>query len=141
MKCQALVLTLAAGAALFSISGQAQNAQEAQEKRTLEERVAALEKELEATQSSLAGLTEQAEAEAATMDAITRYLQSQAREAGAMVKTLAEAESQGFVAGINYPSRETLLTGWRSQLAAVQKSVPGAKPEKVEPEKGRRRRP
>jgi chromosome segregation ATPase len=136
MKSQALILTLAAGAALFSISG---HAQATREKGTLEERVTALEQELEKTNATLAGLRDEAQAKAAGLDAITRYLQSQAREASAMVKTLAAAESQGFVAGINFPSRETLLSGWRAQLAALQKSVPGGEVEAAEPEPNRRR--
>jgi hypothetical protein len=131
MQRQALILGLAAVAVLSSISG---FAQEAQEKRTLEERVETLEKELADASATLTGLSEAAQAEAATLDAIARYLQQQARSAGEMVQTLSEAESQGFVAGINYPSRATLLAGWRAQLAALQKGVPGQKAEPAEAE-------
>ena len=136
MGTQKLILVLAAGAALFTISG---SAQVAQDNATLEERVAELERALEEARAPLAGLSDSAAAEAATLDAVTVYLQSQAKQAAEMTRTLATAEKQGFVAGINYPSRETLLAGWRSQLAAQQKGLPGAvAPEAEEP--GRRGR-
>ena len=42
------------------------------------------------------------------------------KSAQAMAQVLDEAEAQGFAAGINYQSRETLLAGWRKQLATFQ---------------------
>lgn len=124
MKRSTSICMLAVGAALFSISGYAQ---EAQEKLTLEQRVEQLEKQLEENQATLEGLVESAEAGTAELDAISQYLQQQAAAANSMVATLASSESQGFVAGINFPSRETLLSGWRKQLATAQKGVPGVK--------------
>jgi len=129
MGTQKLILALAASAALFTISG---SAQVAQDNATLEERVAELEQALEEARSQLAGLSESAAVEAATLDAVTVYLQNQAKQAAEMTTTLAKAEKQGFVAGINYPSRETLLAGWRSQLLAQQKGLPGDVPPEAE---------
>ena len=122
MKRHQTICLLAAGAALLSISG---HAQQSQEKLNLQQRVQVLEKQLAETTGILAGLAEASRAEAAQLDAINRYLQKQAAAASGMVKTIASSESQGFVAGINFPSRETLLAGWRQQLAVTLQGVPG----------------
>jgi|GEM_PF-1359555 len=135
MKLQNTLCVLFAGAALLSIQGRAQDSVQ---QDTLEQRVEQLEKELVEVTASLEALTEAAEAEAAELDGISRYLQQQAAAAKTMVGTLATSESQGFTAGINYESRHTLLGGWRNQLAAAQKGVPGTAAE-PEAEAGRAR--
>jgi hypothetical protein len=123
MKKQPLFLCLLGASLLFSITGYAQKTVEAD---TLEERVLALETQLEAMQSSLAGVAESAEADAGAIDAITNYLQLQSQASVIMASNLNKVKSMGFVAGINFPSREALLEGWHKQLIAQQKSVPGA---------------
>lgn len=128
MKQQLTGLVL--GAALVLSLGA--YAQKAQQNGTLEERVLKLEQDLVATQEAYLGLAQAAAAEAAAVDNIHIYLNTQAQSAAAMHKTLEKSEQQGFVAGINYPSRETLLTGWRDHLASLQRGVPGAKPQPVE---------
>lgn len=137
MKRNSSILLLAAGAALFAISGYAQ---EAQDNQTLVQRVELLEKELEQTKATLQGLSEAAVAQAAETDAITKYVQQQSEAAARMVDTLSSSESQGFVKGINFTSRETLLSGWRTLLGSAQKGVPGARPEEPGPVNTRRRR-
>ncbi len=64
------------------------------------------------------------------LDAVQQYLQAQAEAAGATAKALTSAEAQGYTAGINYESRQTLLGAWRAETAAAQKDVPGAKSSK-----------
>ena len=128
---------LALGAALVLSLGA--YAQKTQQNGTLEERVLKLEQELVATQEALKGVAEAAAAEAAAIDTIHVYLSTQAKSAEAMQKTLAKSEQQGFVAGINYPSRETLLAGWRDHLASLQRGVPGQKPAPAEPSRRRQR--
>lgn len=134
MKRHQSLCLLALGATFFSISG---FAQQKQDKQTLEQRVEILEHELEETRGTLAALLESAEEGTAEIDAITKYLQDQAVAATAMANTLSASESQGFTKGINFGSRETLLAGWRSQLASAQKGVPGAKPAPAEEKKPR----
>ena len=60
------------------------------------------------------------------------YLQSVSKTAKSMSATLDSAEEKGFTAGINPASRETLLSGWRDQLGALQKNVPSLEPVKRE---------
>ncbi len=126
---------LALGAALVLSLGA--YAQKTQQNGTLEERVLKLEQELVATQEAFTALSQAAAAEAAAVDNIHIYLNTQAQSAASMHKTLAKSEEQGFIAGINYPSRETLLAGWRDHLASLQRGVPGAKPVPVETKRRR----
>ena len=55
-----------------------------------------------------------------------KYLDAQAKSAAAMEKVLDDAEKAGFTYGINPDSRHLLLRGWRDQLSAMQKDLPGA---------------
>lgn len=122
MKNQPLFLCILGATALLSISGYAQKAQDS---KTLEERVEQLEAQVEAMETAMEAVAANSEAEAGALDSITNYLQQQANASKAMSGALDQAESLGFVAGINFPSREALLKGWRAQLGAQQKSVPG----------------
>lgn len=70
------------------------------------------------------------------VDMTLTYLDTQSKAAKALEATLGDSESQGFTAGINAKSRETLLKGWRSYLGDQQKGVPGQKAEA--PAKGKR---
>mgnify|MGYP002631567525 CR=1 FL=1 len=129
MKKQPLFLCILGACALLSMSGYSQKAQDS---KTLEERVQQLEAQLEAMQSTMDGMAASSAAEASALDAINAYLQQQAKAAQSMASVLDEAEKLGFVPGINFPSREALLKGWRAQINVQQKGVPGktkAKPE------------
>lgn len=65
------------------------------------------------------------------------YLNAVSKTAAEMSKTLDSVEEKGFTAGINPASRETLLSGWRSQLKALQKNVPTLEKETDEEEDSR----
>lgn len=134
MKNQPLLLGLLGASLLLSITGYAQKSVETE---TLEERVLALEAQLTAMQSTVDGVADSAAAEASAIDAITSYLQLQAKASQGMAGTLTKVKSMGFVAGINFPSREALLEGWHEQLLAQQKGVPGAKAKPAETKKRR----
>lgn len=136
MKKQPLFLCILGATALLSMTGYSQKAQES---KNLEERVKELEAQVEAMQTSLDAVTESASAEAGAIDAINAYLQQQAKASQTMAGVLDKAESLGFVAGINFPSREALLKGWRAQLSAQQKSVPGKAAQKAPASTTRRR--
>ncbi len=135
MKHQPLFLCILGAATLLSLTGYAQKTQDA---KTLEERVTALEQELEGVRGALTGLTESNTELAGQLDGVRDYLQQQAKGAKEMLGTLGKAEQLGFVAGINYPSREALLSGWKTQLNMAQEKVPGVKA-KPEPEPNGRR--
>jgi len=55
------------------------------------------------------------------------YIKDQADAAKALTDSLGDVESQGFTAGINPRSRETLLGSWRAYLGELQAGVPVAK--------------
>jgi len=57
---------------------------------------------------------------------VENYLQAQAAATNALSSSLSQSEEAGFTYGINPESRKILLTAWRAQIAAAQKSVPGA---------------
>jgi negative regulator of replication initiation len=61
------------------------------------------------------------------MDANAVYLSEQSKAARSFVTILSTSEKQGFTAGINPTSRETLLGGFRAYLASQQAGIPGAK--------------
>lgn len=114
--------SLALGAALVLSLGAA--AQESRQASSLEERVQALEGQLEATREELRALADATAREAADLDEVHDYLRAVARSSEQMTTTLDRSEQQGFVAGINFPSRETLLRGWRQHLAILRKGLP-----------------
>lgn len=64
------------------------------------------------------------------------YLTTLSKTSSELSKTLDSAEEKGFTAGINPSSRETLLSGWRAQLAKLQENVPSLT-KKKKPETGR----
>jgi hypothetical protein len=61
------------------------------------------------------------------LDMTMAYIKDQAAAAKALQASLADVEAQGFTAGINARSRETLLTSWRGYLGDQQSGVPKAK--------------
>jgi hypothetical protein len=87
----------------------------------LEKRVEALEKELAATKQELADTR-------ARVDASVAYLHAQAKGAQHMLDVLASSEEAGFVPGINYRSREILLSGMREWYGGKTEDLPAAKP-------------
>lgn len=52
------------------------------------------------------------------------YMKDQASAAEALQKSLVDVEAQGFIAGINPRSRETLLGSWRGYLGDQQAGLP-----------------
>jgi hypothetical protein len=115
-----------------------QGHQVAQEAEAPEQAVEAspdLLKRIQALEAEVADLrAKQVEAKGQLEKTLT-YLQRQAKSADAMLATLDASESEGFVAGINYHSREILLAGLRSYLDEVKKDVPAtARPKKAEAE-------
>jgi len=61
------------------------------------------------------------------LDQTVKYLQDQAAGAKEMMSALDASEAAGFTAGINYHSREILLSAWRQVWGAAGKGVPGEK--------------
>ena len=64
------------------------------------------------------------------IERIESYLQTQARSVRATDRAMDKAVEEGFTAGINYRSRETLVQAWKAQNQAALKDVPGSKPTK-----------
>ncbi len=122
---------LVIGAAVLATGGWVESAQE---KVTLETRVATLEAQVENLLAMSEAQTQEVQGMRVLVDQTVRYLKQQSAGATAMLGTLSQAEKLGFTKGINFPSRETLLAGWRSQLTALSKDLPGAVPE---PEEGK----
>ena len=91
-------------------------------------------------QSEVEELREEVEESRRVTRETVAYLNSVSKTAAEMSKTLDSVEAKGFTAGINPSSRETLLAGWRSQLAALQKNVPSLEKEASKAESGRGRR-
>ena len=61
------------------------------------------------------------------IERIEAYLQAQAKSVQATGRALDLAVEQGFTAGINYRSRETLVQAWKAQNQTALKAVPGSK--------------
>ena len=57
-------------------------------------------------------------------EAAVTYLEAQSKESEAMLGVFDLVQEQGFTAGINYQSRETLLDGFRAFMRAKQNDVP-----------------
>lgn len=87
----------------------------------LREIVAAQGAELEAQRAQMDEM-------ALLMEQTVEYLTAQARASQDLDRAFASAESQGFTAGINYQSRETLLAGLRAYTASQRSALPGSPP-------------
>lgn len=88
---------------------------------------------IEALQEELAEVKAELASTRALLDETVLYLNEQAKGARDLLAVYQSAEEAGFTAGINYQSREILLAGWRKQVAAQQKGLPGAAPAPVAP--------
>jgi uncharacterized coiled-coil protein SlyX len=126
---------LSVGLLLLVMGGTVQSAQE---KQTLEARVQQLEFQTSADAATIETLLLDVQTLQAQQAKVTSYLTAQAKEAGRLSKTLDTAEAQGFAQGINYPARESLLAGWRAQIATQLTNVPGAKEKPGETKTARR---
>jgi len=97
-----------------------------------EEAKADLEAQVQALASEVATLRTDLEGSAARVDELVGYLKQNQKAAEELSSALAASEAAGFTFGINPKSREILLAGWRKQLSAMQKGLPGA-PAKEDP--------
>lgn len=123
MKRSSLLVTLGLAAALTLSAG----AQSSQEEADLRQRVELLEQQLAEARTEVDGLKDALTQNTQSLDQLTRWVEAQSKSAAAMASTLDSAEAQGFTAGINFESRETLLAGWRKALAETQKGLGGEK--------------
>jgi predicted TIM-barrel fold metal-dependent hydrolase len=128
MKSLATIAVLSA-LLLGSVAG----GQAAQDEATLLERVAALETEVVALRKQLdekRGLSAAVELELAraqeTTSKLLTYLHTRAQDARAVLTALDQSEAEGFTAGINARSRETLLAGFRAWHSGAEKGLPPA---------------
>ncbi len=104
-------------------------------KANLEVQVQALSQEV----AELRGILEDSEAR---MNEVHKYLKQNQTAAAELGRVLTASEAAGFTFGINPESRELLLAGWRKQLSAMQKGVPGTPAEAAAvPERGNARQP
>ncbi len=126
------ILCAALGAGLASSNAMPQPAQD--DAQDLEAIVLGLQSEMDDLRETVEN------SERVTRETIA-YLEALSKTSAQMSKTLDSAEEKGFTAGINPSSRETLLSGWRAQLAKLQQNVPSLKKksdDKVGRARGRR---
>ncbi|QDU84724.1 hypothetical protein Pla163_18380 [Planctomycetes bacterium Pla163] len=91
----------------------------------LEPRVEALEAKLESMVQSVEHLTQK-------NAQLERFFAAQSRQASALRTSLADAEKNGFTAGINPKSREVLLAGFRGYVDGLEAALPATKSEKTD---------
>lgn len=65
----------------------------------------------------------------ALLDETVEYLHQRAKDGEALSRVVDSSEQAGFTFGINPRSREVLIQGWRNDLTALQKGLPGEKVE------------
>jgi len=83
---------------------------------------------LKALEAEVATLKAELAASKTMLDETTRYLAGAKARSEALLKTFDQAQEQGFTAGINFTSRETLLAGFRAYAKGESEGLPGAKP-------------
>lgn len=83
---------------------------------------------LKALEAEVATLKAELAASKTMLDETTRYLAGAKSRSEALLKTFDVAQEQGFTAGINFTSRETLLAGLRAYAKGESEGLPGAKP-------------
>jgi hypothetical protein len=86
---------------------------------------AATAAEVEELRGEIDSLRAELDETRALLDETVHFLHENAKAAKAMAAVLDASEKEGFTFGINPRSREVLLEGWRKNLSAQQKSVPG----------------
>lgn len=89
----------------------------------LSPRVAALEQALAAQTQRLELADQERQQMLAKLGTLEACLNGQAKSIDELVASLGRVESQGFTAGINPKSREELLAGLRSYLAAQKEAL------------------
>lgn len=91
-----------------------------------------------------AALQAQVQVLEARIVAIEGYLQAQAASSTAVGAAIESAIDKGYTAGINFEARQVLVDAWKKQVAAANRSVPGAKTnvptERLDPRVVRRQR-
>jgi len=122
---KAIPTTLAAGALLLvGLALPVTASRPTAPPQDLEARVSALEGEL-------AKATREHEKTRARLDATLAYLEKQSKAAQALLTSFDRSEELGFTAGINYQSREVLLSGLRAFCRSAGEGLPqGAPPAK-----------
>ena len=98
---------------------------------------AKLNRRIEVLEKEVATLKKEVEAGRGLAEETTRYLAGAKERSDALLKTLDEAVAKGFVAGINFESREVLVAGWRAYLNGEADGLPGAKKPEPAPTRGR----
>ena len=114
MKKALLILPLALALTLFPLS---EGPQAAAARPDLEKRVAELEE-------SLAREVDEHRQTRELLEATLGYLHGQAKGAKGMLSTLDRSESLGFTKGINFQSREVLLSGFRDYWSTLDDGLP-----------------
>lgn len=97
----------------------------------------AIQQELETTRQEVRRLEHQLTAALERLDRTDHYLRTQAKNAERMIEAVGQAEEQGFVPGINWQSRETLIGAWRDFYGEMKNGLPPAQGEEGEKPKGR----
>jgi hypothetical protein len=112
------------GAAMLVLAASASSPAEVD----LTQRVETLELDLERARQKVTGLSEEVARTGAVLDRLQKWVAAQAEGAKSLSATLDTSEQQGFTAGINFTSRETLLAGWRQSLGVMAQGLtPAAK--------------
>lgn len=83
-----------------------------------------LETRLAGIELQLAKMSEQLEALTLGQQEIRVYLDQRAVASRALDAAIDRAVQQGYTAGINFESRETLVAAWRKELEAIRTNVP-----------------
>ena len=89
-------------------------------------------RQLEAQVRELTAINEETRAR---VEEVVTYLNQRAADGQTMLLHVDQAEELGFVPGMNYPSREALIAGWRAYYGAAGRNLPrvgGTEEEKPE---------
>ena len=93
-----------------------------------------LARRVEVLEGEVLVLKKEVQAQHALAEETNRYLTGAKERSDALLKVLDEAVAKGFIAGINFESREILVAGWRAYLNGEAEGLPA--PKKAEPAKG-----
>jgi len=120
--CTALALTGALCLSTFALPEV--RAQEQEKVETPAPQADGLASRVEALESELKQLRMANKSQEALLKQAILYLENQATSAAALSAAMTRTESLGFTKGINYQSREVMLSALQAHCKALQKNVP-----------------
>lgn len=118
------LLTLGTGLLLLTLGTGSWRSAAAAQETTQDPAAQGVEARLATLEAKLVAMEKKNEETRLLAEQTVLWIEKQSKASQSLAGVLDQAQAQGFAAGENWKSRETLLAGWRAQIAAAQEGLP-----------------